>query len=72
MKKYLMTGVAALAFAATFTSCSKTDLYDENKVEQEKKPSKIKTFFSKFKKKKNPQTIDEIVEQALEEAQEEE
>ena len=36
MKKYLMTGVAALAFAATFTSCSKTDLYDENKVEQEK------------------------------------
>ena len=36
MKKYLMTGVAALAFAATFTSCSKTDLYDENKVEQDK------------------------------------
>ena len=31
-----MTGVAALAFAATFTSCSKTDLYDENKVEQDK------------------------------------
>ena len=31
-----MTGVAALAFAATFTSCSKTDLYDENKVEADK------------------------------------
>lgn len=30
MKKYLMTGVAALAFAATFTSCSKSnDLYEE-------------------------------------------
>ena len=37
MKKYLMTGVAALAFAATFTSCSKAgDLYDENKVNEQK------------------------------------
>ena len=34
MKKYLMTGVAALAFAATFTSCSKTDLYDEGAVKE--------------------------------------
>ena len=30
MKKYLMIGVAALAFAVTLTSCSKAgDLYDE-------------------------------------------
>jgi len=34
MKKYLMTGVAALAFAATFTSCSKTDLYDEGAAKE--------------------------------------
>lgn len=39
MKKYLMTGVAALAFAATFTSCSKTDLYEgpeQPKTDKEK------------------------------------
>ena len=35
MKKYLMTGVAALAFAATFTSCSKAgDLYDEGAAKE--------------------------------------
>ena len=33
MKKYLMTGMAALAFCAAFTSCSKgEDLYDENAI----------------------------------------
>jgi len=33
MKKYLMTGMAALAFCAAFTSCSKgEDLYDENTI----------------------------------------
>ena len=44
MKKYLMSGVAAIAFLAAFTSCSKsTDLYDQsavderNRQEQEKK-----------------------------------
>ena len=44
MKKYLMSGIAVIAFAAAFTSCSKsTDLYDQgavderNRQEQEKK-----------------------------------
>lgn len=44
MKKYLITGVAAIAFVVAFTSCSKsTDLYDQaavdekNRQEQEKK-----------------------------------
>ena len=33
MKKYLMTGMAALAFCAAITSCSKgEDLYDENTI----------------------------------------
>ncbi|MBR0165466.1 MAG: hypothetical protein IJQ13_01095, partial [Prevotella sp.] len=33
MKKYLMTGMAALAFCAVVTSCSKgEDLYDENTI----------------------------------------
>ena len=33
MKKYLMTGMAALAFCAAITSCSKgEDLYDENSI----------------------------------------
>ena len=35
MKKYLMTGVAALAICAAFTSCSKNEeLYDQGKVNQ--------------------------------------
>ena len=44
MKKYLITGVAAIAFVVAFTSCSKsTDLYEQaavdekNRQEQEKK-----------------------------------
>ena len=43
MNKYLTTGVAAIAFIVAFTSCSKTDLYDQgavderNRQEQEKK-----------------------------------
>ena len=44
MKKYLITGVAAIAFVVAFTSCSKsTDLYDQaavdekNRQEQENK-----------------------------------
>ncbi len=50
MKKYLMTGVAALAFAATFTSCSKTDLYDENRVEQEKEATVNENYAAAFEK----------------------
>ena len=36
MKKYLMTGVAALAICAAFTSCSKSgeELYDAGKITQ--------------------------------------
>jgi len=50
MKKYLMTGVAALAFAATFTSCSKTDLYDENKVNEEKEATVNEKYAAAFEK----------------------
>lgn len=45
-----MTGVAALAFAATFTSCSKTDLYDENRVEQEKEATVNEKYAAAFEK----------------------
>ena len=52
MKKYLMTGVAALAFAATLTSCSKAgDLYDEGRIEKEKEVSTKKDFASQFEAK---------------------
>ena len=34
MKKYLMSGIAAFAFCAAFTSCSKSDLYDEGQINQ--------------------------------------
>jgi hypothetical protein len=35
MKKYLMTGMAAIAFCAAFTSCSKNDdLYDPKAIEE--------------------------------------
>ena len=37
MKKYLMSGVAAIAFLAAFTSCSKsTDLYDQGAVDEKR------------------------------------
>ena len=37
MKKYLMTGMAAIAFCAAFTSCSMgEDLYDQGAIEQQK------------------------------------
>ena len=49
MKKYLMTGVAALAFAATFTSCSKAgDLYDEGRVEKEKEQAIVNSYEKAF------------------------
>jgi hypothetical protein len=51
MKKYLMTGVAALAFAATFTSCSKSgDLYDEKAVEQQKTETINANYVAAFEK----------------------
>ena len=38
MKKYLMSGIAVIAFAAAFTSCSKsTDLYDQGAVDEKNK-----------------------------------
>ena len=47
-----MTGVAALAFAATFTSCSKAgDLYDENAIEKEKAAQKTASFEQAFTKR---------------------
>ena len=46
-----MTGVAALAFAATFTSCSKgSDLYDEGKVEQQKEATVNEKYAAAFEK----------------------
>ena len=45
-----MTGVAALAFAATFTSCSKTDLYDENKVNEQKEVAVNEKYAAAFEK----------------------
>ncbi|SEM87264.1 hypothetical protein SAMN04487902_104179 [Prevotella sp. ne3005] len=49
MKKYLMTGVAAVAFAATLTSCSKAgDLYDEGKVEEQKIASVTEKYDDAF------------------------
>lgn len=51
MKKYLMTGVAALAFAATFTSCSKSgDLYDESKVNEQKEKNITESYAAAFEK----------------------
>ena len=45
MKKYLMSGVAAIAFLAAFTSCSKsTDLYDEGAVQQREEQKKQETI----------------------------
>lgn len=43
-----MTGVAALAFAATFTSCSKTDLYDENKINEQKEANLNQKYAEAF------------------------
>jgi hypothetical protein len=34
MKKYLMTGLAAVALCAAMTSCSKGDVYDEGAVRE--------------------------------------
>ena len=50
MKKYLMIGVAVLAFTATFTSCSKTDLYDEGVVKQQKEATMNDKYTVAFEK----------------------
>lgn len=51
MKKYLTISVAAIAFAATFTSCSKAgDLYDEGKVEQQKEATVNEKYAAAFEK----------------------
>lgn len=45
MKKYLMSGIAVIAFAAAFTSCSKsTDLYDAGAVQQREEQKKQETI----------------------------
>ena len=46
-----MTGVAALAFAATFTSCSKAgDLYDQDAVNQQKEATVKESYATAFEK----------------------
>lgn len=51
MKKYLMTGVAAIAMCVAFTSCSKTsDLYDANAVEQQKVEAQKAAYAAAFEK----------------------
>lgn len=52
MKKYLMSGVAAIAFLAAFTSCSKsTDLYDEGAVQQKEIQKTENSYSDNFIKK---------------------
>jgi len=49
MKKYLMSGVAAIAFLAAFTSCSKsTDLYEEGRKEKDQQEIKAKSDAEKL------------------------
>ena len=45
-----MTGVAALVFAATLTNCSKSDLYDEGVVKQQKEATVIDRYNAAFEK----------------------
>lgn len=52
MKKYLMSGVAAIAFLAAFTSCSKsTDLYDAGAVQQKEIQKTENSYSDNFIKK---------------------
>ena len=50
MKKYLMTGVAALAICAAFTSCSKSgdELYDPGKIDQQNAEKITQTYNEAF------------------------
>ena len=51
MKKYLMTGMAAIAFCAAFTSCSKgEDLYDQGAIEQQKELAVKEAYATAFEK----------------------
>ena len=51
MKKYLMTGVAALAICAAFTSCSKgEELYDQGAIDQGKAVSIVESYNQAFLK----------------------
>ena len=45
-----MTGVAALVFVATLTNCSKSDLYDEGVVKQQKEATVIDRYNAAFEK----------------------
>ncbi len=63
MKKYLMSGVAAIAFLAAFTSCSKsTDLYDQGAVDERNRQEQEK------KDQQKVENIQETYEQAFEAA----
>ena len=50
MKKYLMTGVAAIAICAAFTSCSKSgdELYDPGKIDQQNAEKITQTYNEAF------------------------
>lgn len=48
MKKYLMTGMAAIALCAAFTSCSKADLYEEGRKEKDQQEQKEKSDLEKL------------------------
>ena len=51
MKKYLMTGMAALAICAAFTSCSKdTDVYNSGVIENNNKQSIVNSYNEAFVK----------------------
>lgn len=51
MRKYLMTGMAALAICAAFTSCSKdTDVYNSGVIENNNKQSIINNYNEAFVK----------------------
>ena len=51
MKKYLMTGVAALAICAAFTSCSKSDeLYNPEQIQQNEAAQIVEKYNQAFLK----------------------
>jgi hypothetical protein len=50
MKKYLMSGIAAIALCAAFTSCSKGDLYDESAVVEKKEMDVRQAYAQAFEK----------------------
>ena len=51
MKKYLMSGLAAIAICAAFTSCSKNnDIYDQNAVNEQKNAAKSESYATSFEK----------------------